>query len=272
MRILVAEDSADNRDLLTSVLQNRGHSVTGVCNGREALAALEHANFELIFMDEEMPGMGGIEATRAIRAIGENPTSIGNRPIIVGVSGNNTEADEKRCLDAGMDAFLAKPVGIRDVFRLIDLLARQPQLPVAPQTDSPSPDSPFETLAAHLHCATGGDANILRSLVKTFLADAPETLSVLRRAIAQKDAEALAVTAHSFKGSLGIVGAQKAAALAANLQAMGRSGDLAGAAAEFRTLEDEFNSVRGELLTLQAATPPKAKPARKFAAKSRLKR
>jgi HPt (histidine-containing phosphotransfer) domain-containing protein len=108
--------------------------------------------------------------------------------------------------------------------------------------------------------------------VKTFLADAPETLSVLRRAIAQKDAEALAVTAHSFKGSLGIVGAQKAAALAANLQAMGRSGDLAGAAAEFRTLEDEFNSVRGELLTLQAATPPKAKPARKFAAKSRLKR
>jgi protein-histidine pros-kinase len=266
MRILVAEDSPDNRDLLTALLQSRGHSVTGVGNGQEVLTALEDEKFEVIFMDDEMPGMGGIEATRAIR---KSTAHSGTRPMIIGVSGNSTEEDEKRCLAAGMDAFLAKPVGMHDVFQVLDLVARRSQPSVQAQTECTPADSPSETLAAHLHRATGGNQRIVRLLLKTFLADAPEKLLVLRSAIARKNAKTLATTAHSLKGSLGIVGAQKAAAIAGNLQAMGRSGDIERAAMEFGALENEFYSVRRELLAIQSATPPTPKLARKPAANSR---
>jgi CheY-like chemotaxis protein len=265
MRILVAEDSADNRELLMMLLQSRGHSVTGVSNGREVLAALNSAPFELIFMDEEMPIMNGVEATRAIR---ERSASLKSSPMIIGVSGNTTEEDEKRCLAAGMDMFLAKPVGMHAVFQLLDFLMHRSTSSAHARTGSEPADSPPDKLAEHLHRTTGGNEKILQSVLQTFLADGPKNLSTLRHAIARKNAEVVGATAHLLKGSLGIVGAKKAAGIAANLQALGRSGDLMPAATEFRALEHEFNRVRQELLGLRSTRRRFAKSARKLATKS----
>ncbi|HXO45205.1 MAG TPA: response regulator [Candidatus Cybelea sp.] len=258
MHILVADDDAGNRELLTELLRHGGHSVTAVPGGRESLAAIAKDTFEIVLMDEEMPGMSGLEATRAILqtiAPGQK------RPIIVGISGNSTDEDEQRCLAAGMDAFLAKPVRAAELFSLLAALARRQAAPSSEQVNSAAPDLPPDNLAETLRRATGGNETIARLVVKTFLSDTPKKLASLRRAASTKDAETLATVAHSLKGSLALIGAQKAAGTARNLQAMGRLGNLSGAAAEFRVLEGEFEELRLKLLALHAKTDPASTPA-----------
>jgi two-component system, sensor histidine kinase and response regulator len=245
MRILVADDDASNRELLTELLHNSGHSVTAVVDGREVLATLARERFEVVLMDEEMPRMSGLEATRAI----VEASNLGERrPIIVGISGNGTKEDEERCLGAGMDAFLAKPVRAAELFSVLAVLARRNPVsavsaePVAEATD----------LASHIDRATGGNTSIARNLIKTFLDDAPKRMAVIRTAVSESDAVALGLAAHALKGALSLIGATKAAGTARNLQAMGRLGTLEGAPAELAVLETEFKDVQDQLLDLQA--------------------
>jgi two-component system sensor histidine kinase/response regulator len=266
MHILVADDDTGSRELLTELLRHSGHSVTAVPDGREALAALVKDNFEVVLMDEEMPGMSGLEATRGILG-GTAPGQ--KRPIIVGISGNSTPEDEQRCLAAGMDAFLAKPVRAAELFSLLAMLARRHQ-PTGPEKAEPAAAGPPpDDLAETLRRATGGNDKIARSLVKTFLADTPKKLSLLRRAISENDAGILATVAHSLKGSLALIGAHTAAGTARNLQAMGRLGNLSGAVAEFGVLESEFEELRRELLALHAKPTPAPNPTSKTKPKSR---
>jgi two-component system, sensor histidine kinase and response regulator len=271
MHILVADDDAGSRELLSELLRHGGHSVTAVLDGREALAALAKDKFEIVLMDEEMPGMSGLEATRAIL---EGTAPGQKRPIIVGISGNSTEVDEQRCLAAGMDAFFAKPVRAAELFSLLAMLSRRHEPSGSDRADSVSADPPPETLAETLRRATGGNDKIARSLVKTFLADTPKKLSLLLRAVSEKDAGTLATVAHSLKGSLALIGAPKAAGTARNLQAMGRLNNLGGALAEFRVLESEFKELRRELLALHAKPRPASKrtPARTQKTKSKSRR
>jgi two-component system sensor histidine kinase/response regulator len=259
MHILIADDDLGSRELLTELLRHGGHSVTAVPDGREALGALAKDTFEVVLMDEEMPGMSGLEATRTIL----QATAPGQkRPIIVGISGNSTEEDEQRCLAAGMDAFLAKPVRAAELFSLLAALARHQDTSASEQTHPVTTDSAPENLAETLRRATGGNESIARSVVKTFLSDTPKKLSVLRRAVSSNDAGSLATVAHSLKGSLALIGAQKAAGTARNLQAMGRLGNLSGATAEFRVLESEFEELRLKLLALHPKPAPKPASAR----------
>jgi two-component system, sensor histidine kinase and response regulator len=262
MHVLIADDDAGNRDLLSELLRHSGHSVTTALDGREAVAAIAKETFEVVIMDEEMPCMNGLDATRAILK-GIVPGM--KRPIIIGISGNSTQEDEARCLEAGMDAFLPKPLRAAELFALLAVLSRRHQPPASEPAESTPSDAPPENLAECLRRATGGNDKISRSLVKTFLEDAPRKLSILRRAVSKKDAGTLATVAHSLKGSLGLIGAHKAAGTARNLQAMGRLEALDGAAAEFRVLENEFHEVRRELLALQlnAKRAAKRSPGRK---------
>jgi two-component system sensor histidine kinase/response regulator len=266
MRILVADDDAGNRELLTELLRHSGHSVTTALDGHEALAAIAKDSFEVVLMDEEMPGMSGLEATREIL---KRTLPGQKRPIIVGISGNSTLDDEARCLEAGMDAFFAKPVRAAELFSLLAVLSRHSQPSPSEQANSTASEAPAENLAESLHRATGGNDAIAQSLVKTFLADAPKKISALRRAISKKDAQTLASVAHSLKGSLALVGAQKAAGTARNLQAMGRLGNLNGAAAEFRVLETEFTELRHELIALQLKVKLASKPPSKTKSKTK---
>ncbi len=260
MHILVADDDAGSRELLTELLRHSGHSVVAVRDGSEALAALAKDSFEIVLMDEEMPGMSGLEATRAIL---ERTAPGQKRPIIVGISGNSAPEDEQRCLSAGMDAFFAKPVRAAELFSLLAMLARRSQ-PTGPEkAELVTADPPPDDLAESLRRATGGNEKIARAVVKTFLADTPKKLSLLRRAVSEKDPGILATVAHSLKGSLALIGAHKAAGTARNLQAMGRLGNLSGAVAEFRMLESEFEELHRELVALHAKPKPTSKPTSK---------
>jgi CheY-like chemotaxis protein len=258
MHILVADDDTGSREFLTELLRHGGHSVTAAPDGREALAALAKDTFDIVLMDEEMPVMSGLEAARAIL----KATVPGQRrPIIVGISGNSTSEDEQRCLAAGMDSFLAKPIRVSELFSLLAVLARRTEAFIPKPPEPVAAEAPPESLAETLRRATGDNDKIARALVKTFLADTPKKLSLLRRAVAEKDAGVLALVAHSLKGSLALIGAHKAAGTARNLQAMGRLGNLTGAATEFGVLESEFEELKLELLALHGKSAPASKKA-----------
>jgi len=244
MRILVADDDPTNRELLTELLISGGHSVSTVLDGREVLAAIAQEQFEVVLMDEEMPRMSGLEAARAIVAATKQGE---RRPIIVGISGNATKEDEARCLEAGMDAFFPKPVRAAELFSVLAVLARRPPANL-PATESG--ELTVESLTANLDRATGGNHKIARTMLKTFLADAPKRMAVLRRAVEEKDSGALAAAAHALKGSLSLIGAPKAAGTARNLQAMGRLGTLDGASRELAVLEREFEELQRKLAAL----------------------
>jgi CheY-like chemotaxis protein len=124
LRILLAEDSLFNQKLAVALLEKRGHSVTVAQHGREALAAVEQNAFDLVLMDVQMPEMDGLEATRAIR---EWEKDRAHRLPIVAMTAHAMKGDRERCLEAGMDAYVAKPVRAKDLFETIDELMRSTQ-------------------------------------------------------------------------------------------------------------------------------------------------
>ena len=172
--------------------------------------------------------------------------------------------DRKRRFEAGMDGAVPKPFDMQVLFHMIESHSTGgSQVVAAAPAAAPGPSAPAsETVAAHLQRTTGGNEKLIRSLVESFLADAPKKLSNIRRAVSKKDAAKLASAAHAFKGAAAIFGAANTVAAARNLEAMGKAGNLAGAEKEFRTLEDEFARLEGELGAL-ASNKKQEAPARR---------
>jgi two-component system sensor histidine kinase/response regulator len=122
LRILIAEDNLVNQRLATRLLEKRGHSVTVAGNGREALAALEGENFDLVLMDVQMPEMDGFEATAAIR---EREKGSGNRLSIVALTAHAMKGDREKCLAGGMDGYLSKPIRPQELDELLEQYVSQ---------------------------------------------------------------------------------------------------------------------------------------------------
>jgi hypothetical protein len=291
LRILVAEDAELNRDLIIELLKKRGHVAEGVADGRKALIALEQHDFDVVLLDEEMPGMTGLQTTAAIR---RREITTGKHQIIIGISGHATADDEHRFREAGMDSSLAKPVEVKTLYKAVESAAQslhstaahsQPDagfaaaaapstasyasadLPATSPADSPTRS---EDAATHLRRTTGGNERLIRSLAATFLTDAPKALARIRTAVAKKHATELASAAHLLKGSLAIFGAPKAVAAARNLEAVGRANNLREATASLRTLESEFALLQHELRAIHSA--PKAKSQAKAGSRVATKR
>jgi CheY-like chemotaxis protein len=117
LKILLAEDNPINQKLAVRMLEKRGHRLTVASNGREALAALQKEAFDLVLMDIQMPEMDGFEATAAIR---ESERGTGKHQPIVAMTAHAMKGDDQRCLDAGMDDYLAKPIRSEEVYKLLD--------------------------------------------------------------------------------------------------------------------------------------------------------
>jgi signal transduction histidine kinase/CheY-like chemotaxis protein len=280
LRILVAEDTDENRELVSELLKKRGHSVVAVSDGRQAVDELEKNTYDVVLMDEQMPRMDGLEATRAIR---QKEKATGKHQVVVALTGNVTEEDKQQRAEAGMDGFVPKPFEMHALFDTIEFLAAGTQvipatpMPASPPTakkrsagqatpaQSPVP-MPIEDIGAHLLRTTGGNEKLVRSLTKSFLADAPKRLAAIRSAIAAKDGGRLDTAAHALKGSVAIFGAQSAVTAAKSLEAMGRSRNLTRADAQFRALETAMKQLQTELLAIapqekiKQATETKTKP------------
>jgi two-component system sensor histidine kinase/response regulator len=229
LRILLAEDNPVNQEVAARILEKRGHEVVVVNNGREAVDALEPgtmAPFHVVLMDVQMPEMDGLDATAAIRA--REKSSGGHIPIVA-MTAHAMEGDRDRCLKAGMDGYVTKPV---EADRLVE-----------------SVESAAGTFDPHVAAARlGGDRRLLRDLLKIFLADCPAMVSNIRKAIDTSDATALRHAAHALKGSVANFAAPRPFDAARRLERMGIDGDLSDASSAFHELEEALDVFRREAL------------------------
>jgi CheY-like chemotaxis protein/HPt (histidine-containing phosphotransfer) domain-containing protein len=241
--VLLAEDHAVNRKLVTTILKKRGHVVEAVEHGGAAIAALEKARapFDVVIMDLQMPEVGGIEATRLIR---EREAGTTRHVPIIALTAHAMKGDRERCLAAGMDGYLSKPIDVNLLLATIEHI-NQP----APQVSRDHDRGTAKLVSLDLEKAlghTGGDRRLLKELVALYRADAPVSLRKIERAVRANDAQALRDSAHALKGSVATVGGAAARHAAARLEDLGKSGTL-------QTSEAALASLRQEMATLERA-------------------
>jgi CheY-like chemotaxis protein len=240
LQILLAEDNLVNQRLVIKLLEKRGHKVVVAGNGHEALAALEGGSFDMVLMDVQMPEMDGFEATAAIRA---RETSSGAHIPIVALTAHTLKGDCERCLAAGMDDYIAKPVRAQELLEKVGRWSRAAEVdPVLTQQQVSA--AVFDRAQAMRR--VDGDIDLLREIAEISLEDVPRLVAEMHQAISQEDGEALERFAHTLKGSVRNFGAETVADVAAQLEILARRGDFVGAAV---FLED----LRGELRHLEHA-------------------
>jgi PAS domain S-box-containing protein len=270
LQILLVEDNDVNRMLVTRLLGKRGHGVVQARSGREAVAALEHPPggvFDLILMDVQMPDMDGFETTAAIRA---RERLTGGRVPIIAVTAYAMKGDRERCLAAGMDGYLSKPVQIEE---LRNLLQRYEVTPV------PAGKPPAETTIA-AHCGAekppgigagleiqyldkralverfGGDEGLLNDLIEIHLEQCPSLLAEAKRALQERNATELARVIHALKGAAGNFLAHAAVEVAERMECYAEQGDLRQAGETLAALERELGRLEQALHALQVVTVP----------------
>jgi len=242
LHVLVAEDNAVNQRLAARLLEKLGHTAALAASGVEVVAALDRQPFDLVLMDVQMPEMDGFQATAAIR---ERERRTGGHTPIVALTAHALTGDRERCLAAGMDGYLAKPLRIDELASEIHRVLTDPDSDAdAQEITHPDqvPIPPAVDLATAMR-NVDHDPALLREIVEQFLRDVPERVRTLHEAIGARGADATERVAHTLKGSLAIVGAAAASALASELETLGRTGRLEEATAAAERLEREMDRV-----------------------------
>ena len=229
LKILLAEDNAVNQKLVVRLLEKRGHHVTIAGNGREALAALERDRYDLVLMDVQMPELSGFEATAEIR---RRERGTGRHVPIVAMTAHAMKGDRERCLEAGMDGYVAKPVQARELFEAVEKAFPAERAATAAASAPNGLD-----LAAALE-KLAGDRELLRELVGLFLDEWPRWRDELERALADRDGEQLKRLGHTVKGAMGQFGVNAAFEAALRVETLGC--DLSGAREACSLLEAEI--------------------------------
>jgi CheY-like chemotaxis protein len=233
LQILLAEDNTVNQRVAVGMLVRRGHRVTVVANGREALAALEGRSFDVVLMDLQMPEMDGLEATAEIRA---RERREGGHVRIVAMTAHAMRNDRERCLAAGMDGYVAKPIA--PALLDAELEGRSAPTPATPTVDAtrrPAAPIDYEQLMSRL----GGDEKLLGDVVRLFLQDCPQRLAAIRAAVDARDAERIRTTSHALRGAAGSLAAGRLSDAAQTLERLGAEGRLDAAEAGWRQLSVE---------------------------------
>jgi two-component system, sensor histidine kinase and response regulator len=279
LRVLLAEDSTVNQKLATVLLELQGHTVALAKNGREALDLLRTTSFDLILMDVQMPELDGLEATRQIRG----QESEGEHLPIIAMTAHAMKGDRERCLEAGMDDYLAKPIRaqeLQDV--LVRVIARHgteagsseaatsamgaplppvPSDPASPLQDGTDPGvtknapstigSAEGTSCSHpisidwqeALAGVNHKAGLLAELAELFLQEGPRLLEQAREAVQRQDAAGLKLAAHTLKGSSRYFGNNPLAMMAAELEKMGADGQLSGASQWIEQAQQAFDQL-----------------------------
>ncbi len=234
LRVLLAEDNIVNQQLVLAILEKKEHRVVVVDNGAAAVRAARQEPFDLILMDVQMPQMNGLEATRAIRALERER---GSRVPIVAMTAHAMKGAREECLQAGMDAYLSKPVQMADLMDVLEELTRPSDEVSAPVSFDPEP----------LRHRIGNDEKLFRDLIALFQEDGPRMLEQVREAIAAGNAPAVERAAHLLKGSAGNFGADEVVRAAQRVEDLGHAGDLKEASDAFKSLEESLRSFLGAL-------------------------
>jgi CheY-like chemotaxis protein/HPt (histidine-containing phosphotransfer) domain-containing protein len=247
-RVLLAEDNPVNQKVAVLMLEKLGCRIDVVGNGQEAVTALKQFPYDLVFMDCQMPEMDGFEATVAIRAL---PLPAGNVPIVA-LTANAFKDDQDRCLAAGMNDFLSKPVtspGLqRMLARWVKTESEASAMQHKPAEHTAASDNLLSVRKALDEMAAMLGAEIVPEVLALFAATADELLPALQRAIAARDFSVLERLAHRLKGALAQVGARDVAQLAAELEQLGRSQSTEGALSLLERMRADIEHIRRELI------------------------
>jgi PAS domain S-box-containing protein len=236
LHILLAEDNDINRRVAITVLEKRGHTVELATNGAEAIELFARGRFDLVLMDVQMPKVNGFEATAAIR---EREQSMGVHTPIIAMTAYAMKGDEERCLAAGMDAYIPKPISVEELLRTIERLTSNAVEDCSSQTDAGFED----LLLAHLD----NDIELARELVEVFFEDTPRLLSEIGTAIESNDSAGLERAAHALSSALGYFSKGRAFEAALELEGMGTRGDLVRAPETLTELESAIEHLKPSL-------------------------
>ena len=256
LKILVAEDSPVNQRVARALLGQWGHDVRIVGDGREAVEAVAADRFDLVLMDVQMPEVDGLEAARTIRAA-ESPDS--RRVPIVAMTAHALKEDRDRCLAAGMDGYVSKPVRSAELLAAIRQACPEACVECAPSaTDAAAAAEPQASGGpidvAVLDGIVRGDEALKRDLIDAFLTEAPARVGELRAGLASGDANLIRRAAHTLKGVTRYFGAAEVSALAAQIELAVRSGQPAGLRAECQQL---IAGVERVIEAVAALKPPR---------------
>ena len=240
LRILVAEDNDVNRSVVTKLLQKRGHAITAVENGRAAVDAVDSARtpFDVALVDVQMPEMSGLEATQAIR---DREGASDRRLPIIALTAHAMQGDRERCLDAGMDGYLSKPIDMDELVQTVERAGHDLPGAVRSRKSRSSlvrPEAVFDEHAAMAH--VGGDRRLLGEVIALFRSDAPRYVRRIGAAVKRRDGEALQMAAHGLKGALATVGSARGRELAGELEELGRHARFSEAATRSVRLRDHL--------------------------------
>ena len=245
LRVLLAEDNPVNQRLARRILEKWGHTVVVAANGKKALAAWEREVFDLILMDVQMPEMSGLETTAAIR---ERERTTGKHLPIIAMTAHALKGDRERCLAAGMDAYVPKPIDPKKLATAIETQIGSAAAASSTPTKEGSREPGFDSNSVLER--VGGDRELLKEVASLFFEDTPRLLAEIRAAIDHNDPPALERSAHRLKGSVSNFGAKAAQEAALRLELMGRAGDVSTASGRYQELERELAAVTSAIESL----------------------
>jgi CheY-like chemotaxis protein len=225
-----------NRAVASGILEKKGHVLTHAVNGQEAVDAFTDGGFDLILMDVQMPGMDGFDATRRIRELEE---ARGGHIMIAAMTAHAMAGDRERCLAAGMDDYISKPLRREDLLRVLGSAARKEK---SERKELPTLHTRQEFLT---QC--DGDEALMSELISIFHDNTPRIVQAIGEAVDKGDGPALAAHTHRLLGSLAAFGAGSAGTLARRLEKPGQENDFCGAKERFGRLERETDKIYAAL-------------------------
>ena len=228
LRILVAEDNTVNQTLVSRLLERQGHTAAIARTGRETLKALAEEKYDVVLMDVQMPEMNGFEVTAAIR---DRERATEDHLPIIAMTAYAVIGDRERCLAAGMDDYIAKPIKTVELFQALYSV-------VGAADQQPAPTGELR------------DAGLTNEMARLFLEDYPGRLTEIAEAIAHSDCGRIERAAHALRGSAANFQAGEAVQAASILERLGKSGELTGADEALALLELEMKRLRASLIGL----------------------
>ena len=249
LRILLAEDNVVNQEIAATLLTKRGHSVVVAKDGEQALSTLDKEVFDLVLMDVQMPVMDGLEASIAIR---KRELNTGRHIPIIAMTAHAMKGDREKCLEAGMDGYISKPISVKALMQAIETVS-----PGGAQLETISATANANALPLvnrqALMLQVGDDLDLLRTIVSLFKAEVPGNLAAIRAAIESNNVESLSNLAHSLKGMLGNFSSPAANQAALRLETMAQERDFSHAREAYQELEGVIEQLTPELAVLAEA-------------------
>ncbi len=240
LRILIAEDNVVNQKVALHQLQKLGYVANAVDNGREALDALGRQPYDLVFMDCQMPELDGYAAVKEIR----RREGAERNTWVVAMTANSLEGDREKCLAAGMDDYVSKPVKLETLEAALDRYYDIKDVERSMRDTGGTPAVNLNLLSGFRDIGTSGGDSILSKLIDVFLNNSPKVLAEARAALEASTTPQLARAAHTLKGSCSNFGADRLRDACHDLEHAANNGSLDLAADLLKRVEKEFNFVR----------------------------